>query len=124
MLGLLSGFLVKHMIADYYLQYSWMIKDKGNYNAIGGIAHSGLHAIFTFIILYLFGLGFWLPLLLAGLDYVLHYHIDYIKSNIWRKNNYGPNDQMYWIVHGTAQFLHMMTYVLIIWIVLSGLGHN
>ena len=118
MLGLITGFFVKHMIADYYLQFSWMIKDKGTYNAIGGIAHSGLHAIFTFIILHLFGLGFWLPFLLAGLDYVLHYHIDFVKSNLWKKYNYGPNDQMYWAIHGTDQFLHMMTYVLILYILL------
>ena len=117
MLGLLSGFLVKHMIADYYLQYSRMIKDKGNYNAIGGIAHSGLHAIFTFIILYLFGLGFWLPLLLAGLDYVLHYHIDYVKSNVWKTKGYGPEDQMYWVTHGVDQFLHFATYILIVAII-------
>ena len=48
MLGLITGFFVKHMIADYYLQFSWMIKDKGTYNAKGGIAHSGLHALLTF----------------------------------------------------------------------------
>ena len=115
---LLSGFLVKHMIADYYLQYSWMIKDKGTYNARGGIAHSGLHALLTFILLYLFGFGYFWSLLMAVLDYLLHYHIDFVKSNLWKRNNYGPNDQMYWVIHGTDQFLHMMTYILIIYILL------
>jgi len=118
MLGLLTGFLVKHMIADYYLQYSWMIKDKGTYNARGGIAHSGLHALLTFILLYLFGFGYFWSLLMAVLDYLLHYHIDFVKSNLWKRNNYGPNDQMYWVIHGTDQFLHMMTYILIIYILL------
>ena len=116
MLGLLTGFTLKHLIADYYLQYSWMIKDKGTYNAIGGIAHSGLHAIFTFTLLYLFGFGYFWSFPMAVLDYLLHYHIDYTKSNIWKRNKYGPNDQMYWVIHGTDQFLHMMTYILIIWI--------
>ena len=55
---------------------------------------------------------------MAGLDYVLHYHIDFVKSNLWKKYNYGPNDQMYWAIHGTDQFLHMMTYVLILYILL------
>ena len=118
MLGLLTGFLVKHMIVDYYLQYSWMIKDKCTYNARGGIAHSGLHALLTFILLYLFGFGYFWSLLMAVLDYLLHYHIDFVKSNLWKRNNYGPNDQMYWVIHGTDQFLHMMTYILIIYILL------
>ena len=49
-------------------------------------------------------------------DYVFHYHIDYVKSNLWKRYNYGPNDQMYWVIHGTDQFLHLMTYVLIIYL--------
>ncbi len=111
---LIIGFLAKHMIADYYLQFSWMIKDKGNYGAWKGMTHSELHGFFTFCILWWFGVGFWWSLLMGLMDFVLHYHIDWTKSNIWKKYNFGPNDQIYWMIHGTDQFLHMMTYVIIL----------
>ena len=116
LLCLFTGFFAKHIIADYYLQFSWMIKDKGIYNAKGGIAHSGLHALLTYLILILTGFGYFYTLILSLLDYVFHYHIDYVKSNLWKRYNYGPNDQMYWVIHGTVQFLHLMTYVLIIYL--------
>ena len=113
-LGLFTLFALKHLIADYYTQYSWMIKDKGIYGAWGGIAHAGWHGILTFFVLEIFGLPFILSFLFGILDSVLHYHIDYVKSNFWKSKNLGPSDQMYWAVHGTDQFLHIMTYVLII----------
>ena len=43
-IGLFALFTVKHIVADYILQFSWMIRDKGFYGEIGGIAHSGMHA--------------------------------------------------------------------------------
>lgn len=113
-LGLFTLFALKHLIADYYTQYSWMIRDKATYGAWGGIAHAGWHGILTFFVLEIFGLPFILSLLFGILDSVLHYHIDYVKSNFWKSKNLGPSDQMYWAVHGTDQFLHIMTYVLII----------
>ena len=116
MLGLLTGFTLKHLIADYYLQFSWMIKHKGNYGAWKGMVHSEFHGFLTFALLWWFGFGFFWSVAMGLLDAVIHYHIDWTKSNIWKKNKYGPNDQAYWMIHGTDQFLHMMTYVLIIWI--------
>ena len=113
-LGLFTLFALKHLIADYYTQYSWMIRDKATYGAWGGIAHAGWHGILTFFVLEIFGLPFILSLLFGILDSVLHYHIDYVKSNFWKSKNLGPSNQMYWAVHGTDQFLHIMTYVLII----------
>tara|TARA_B100000927_G_C16446224_1_gene461875 strand:+ start:609 stop:977 length:369 start_codon:yes stop_codon:yes gene_type:complete len=113
-LPLLIGFLVKHLLADYFMQYSWMIREKGNYGSIKGIAHSGLHAIFTFTLLWWYGFSFWWSLLMGLLDGIFHYHIDFVKSNLWKNTNLGPNDQAYWMIHGTDQFLHMMTYVLIL----------
>ena len=118
-LGLFTLFALKHLIADYYTQYSWMIKDKSTYGAWGGIAHAGWHGILTFFVLEIFGLPFILSFLFGILDSLLHYHIDYVKSNFWKSKNLGPSDQMYWAVHGTDQFLHIMTYVLIILLVVA-----
>ena len=34
-LALITGLILKHTIADYFMQYSWMIRDKGTYGAWG-----------------------------------------------------------------------------------------
>ena len=47
--------MIKHVIADYFMQYSWMIKDKGKYGAWGGLAHSGWHGVLTSAVIAWFG---------------------------------------------------------------------
>jgi len=111
MLVLISMLMIKHTLADYFFQYSWMIKDKGTYGAPGGLAHSGLHGILTLIVLVLFGIPFVFSLMLGILDSVIHYHIDYLKSNIWKNKKLTPADQQFWVAHGTDQFAHFLTYV-------------
>ncbi|MDA8847304.1 DUF3307 domain-containing protein [bacterium] len=111
---LIIGLLTKHMVADYYTQYSWMMRGKGTYGAFGGLAHSGWHGILTLMVLNFLGINFWWALLMGLLDSVVHYHIDYVKTNIWKSRDYTPEDHAYWMIHGTDQFLHLMTYVLIL----------
>jgi len=53
-------------------------------------------------------------ILLGLLDSAIHYHVDYVKSNFWKSKKLGPSDQVYWIAHGVDQFLHFMTYVLLV----------
>lgn len=119
-IGLFALFTVKHIVADYVLQFSWMIRDKGFYGEIGGIVHSGMHAFLTLFVLLLANTGLHIILLtlLSILDGVIHYHVDWVKSNIWREKKYTSQDQMYWITHGIDQGLHFLTYVLIITIVI------
>ena len=63
-------------------------------------------------------LVFLIPLLLIVIlpifDGVIHYHVDYVKSNIWKTKGYTPADQMYWVTHGVDQLLHLLTYVAIV----------
>jgi hypothetical protein len=99
----------KHLIADFYLQFPWMIKYKGNYGHPGGIAHSGLHGIFTSIVLSFFATPL-IALALGLLDFLIHYHIDWTKSNIVKRKGYSNTDSIYWILFGTDQWLHIMTY--------------
>ena len=112
-LSMLLWLITKHIIADYYLQFSWMFKYKAIYGHPGGLAHAGLHGIFTFIVFSAFVNPF-VAFNLAMLDSVLHYHIDFVKSNVWKAKQLTPSDQLYWIVHGTDQFLHFLTYFLLI----------
>lgn len=113
---LFIGLLFKHLVADYYTQYHWMMKGKGTYGAFGGIAHSGWHGILTMAVLNSLGINLWWALLMGLLDFVIHYHIDYVKTNLWKSKAYTPADQMFWAIHGTDQFLHLMTYVLILYL--------
>lgn len=115
-LYLFIGLLFKHLVADYYTQYHWMMKGKGTYGAFGGIAHAGWHGILTMAVLNSLSINLWWSLLMGLLDFVIHYHIDYVKTNLWKSKAYTPADQMFWAIHGTDQFLHLMTYVLILYI--------
>ena len=113
-------FILKHTIADYFTQYSWMLKDKATYGAFGGLAHAGWHGILTTaVVWHLTGLHWFILILFGLLDSIIHYHVDYVKSNVWKTKNYGPNDQMYWVTHGVDQMLHLFTYVFIIWILIK-----
>ena len=110
----LTGLMIKHTIADYFMQYSWMIKDKATYGAKGGLAHAGWHGILTMLVLIGFNVPTLYSIFLGILDAVLHYHIDFLKSNVWKTKKLTPNDQMYWVIHGVDQFAHFLTYILII----------
>lgn len=105
--------LTKHIIFDYFLQTSWMIKDKAKYGAIGGLAHAGAHGLGTLAVL-LFFTPTVFAIILSLVDSVLHYHIDYTKSTWMKRNNPSTNSQEYWIAHGLDQYAHILTYVLII----------
>jgi len=111
--NILFWLFTKHIIADYYMQYPWMFRHKGKYGHPGGLAHAGLHGLFTYIVLMYFA-GPVVASVLALLDSAVHYHIDYIKNKAWAKANTNPAEQMYWIIHGTDQLAHGMTYFLIV----------
>ena len=108
------AFIFKHIVIDYYLQFTFMYLNKGKYGILKGLSHSLSHGIGTFLVLLCFGFELNILLLAFLFDTVLHYHIDYAKSNLMRRNKYSSADQMYWILHGTDQGLHLLTYFVII----------
>lgn len=113
-------FIIKHTIADYLTQYNWMIKDKATYGAFGGLAHAGWHGVLTSIVVWHITTFSLIPVILFGLiDSIIHYHVDYVKSNVWKTKNYTPDTQMYWVTHGVDQMLHLFTYVFIIWFLIK-----
>ena len=112
-LALITGLILKHTIADYFMQYSWMIRDKGTYGAWGGVPHSIWHAILTGVTLSLFNI-LTFNCNTAIFDGVIHYHVDYVKSNVWKTKGYTSQTQMYWITHGVDPTLHLLTYVAIV----------
>ena len=109
---LLALFGIKHFIADFLMQFDYMLRDKGTYLAEGGIHHALTHASWTFLILVPF-----IPhandlIALSLVDFVLHYHIDYFKQQLTK--GLTAADHQFWIWMGLDQALHYLTYVGII----------
>lgn len=100
---------IKHWYVDFVLQTPQMIAEKGVYGKWLGVLHSLQHAIATFIIFALAGLQF--ALIVAVIDFVTHYHIDWIKMN------YGSSDiskPKFWTHLGLDQLAHSLVYLLIV----------
>lgn len=122
-LTVITWLMIKHFVADYFLQTPWMISEKADYGKPGGLFHAGEHAVLTWITLAILGFG-WLSFLMALIDGIIHYHIDWCKSNYLRGRfafSLTPMDHTdteYWWAMGLDQFAHYMTYVLIVWWIL------
>lgn len=112
---LLALFGIKHFIADFLMQYSYMVRDKGIYGAAGGLHHAGTHACWTFVILVPFVHSANDLLLLPLADAVIHYHVDYFKQQL--NQGLSALDNMFWVWLGLDQALHYLTYVGIIYYV-------
>lgn len=119
LLFLLSLLLIKHAVADFFLQREFMFKDKHIYGGKGGIIHATIHGALTAIILLFVISSISMALLLALIDAVLHYHIDYIKSNWNIKTKAQPSETRYWYAFGLDQLAHHLTYIGIIWYIVK-----
>lgn len=108
--GMLILFQLKHWLIDFVMQSDAQIKNKGIYGDLTGISHSFEHALGTALVLLVFIKEY--PILLifvALLDGVLHYHID------WAKSNWGNRDistKQFWSHLGLDQLAHQICYVL------------
>lgn len=110
-------FTIKHFVVDFPLQGEFQWKNKGTYGHLGGILHALLHTVATFIIL-IFFVNIWWSFLFSILDGLIHYHIDFLKMKInqitgWRADK----DPQFWWLLGLDQFLHYLTYILIVFLV-------
>ena len=115
--SLLALFGIKHFIADFLMQYDYMIKEKGIYGAPGGVHHAGIHASWTFLILVPFITDPYQLLLLPVADFIAHYHIDWVKQQLNR--GLTTADRMWWVWLGADQAAHYLTYVGIIYVITS-----
>lgn len=96
-------FTIKHFIADFPLQPSYQWMNKGKYGHPGGLLHAAIHAAFTLVILWWFDMPLWL----AAIDGVIHYHVDWLKMQLpWK-----PDNKYFWWALGVDQMLHYLTYV-------------
>lgn len=105
---------IKHFIADFWLQFPYMIEEKGTYWAEGGRHHALVHTAGTFLALAWCGY-IDLAVYLALLDGAIHYHIDWAKMNMSRRLT--PADSAFWTWLGFDQALHQLTYLLLVAII-------
>ena len=118
MLTLFFLFSIKHFVIDFLLQFRYQWSNKGTYGHPGGLLHAGLHGIGTALCLLMFP---WSTILfLAGLDAVIHYHIDWAKMNINARMGWtATTHEQFWWLLGLDQLLHVLTYILIIALVIK-----
>ena len=103
---------IKHFVADFVLQTERMVAEKGTYGAKYGIYHSLVQALGTMI-----AFGWMHPILGVAtgfLDFLAHYHIDWLKMNINRWRNLTIKDYEFWVWLGADQLAHQITYVFLV----------
>jgi len=117
---LLFLFQLKHFLCDWLFQTPWMYRNKGTFGHPGGIVHAGWQALATVLLLALLTAQPWgMVARLALAEFVIHYMTDWSKMNITRKTGWTPNDSEYWWLTGLDQFIHQMTYIGVIWVVVT-----
>lgn len=111
------GLEIKHFIADYLLQFAWMIKGKQSFSHPGGYVHAAVHVVGTVIILKIAALPALIIVPIAIAEFVVHYALDYGKVRFGKDISSTKNPRMYWALNGFDQLLHQLTYVAIIFFV-------
>ena len=113
---------VKHFLCDFVAQTGYQIRSKAIYGHPGGLQHAGLHGIASLPALLLLTNA---PLLIAAIivaEFVVHYHIDWLKAAITRLRGLNYEDLLYWILFGADQFLHQATYIVMLAVLVRAAG--
>ena len=121
-----AAFLVKHDIADFYLQTPYMLgKGKsGSAWVLPLSAHCLVHAAFTLGILLLYKPTF--AIQLSALEFAIHFIVDRIKATYkagpdgqWNFPEKGKYLSNYYRALGNDQLAHGLTYILLIFICIN-----
>lgn len=113
-LAALAVLQVKHLICDYFLQTSHQIEHKGTYGHPGGIIHSGIHIAGTLPVFLIYPVPFLTGAIILALEFIAHYHIDWLKNVIGNHYGWTTRDTYYWWALGTDQFAHQVTYLVMV----------
>lgn len=112
---LLTLFQLKHFIADFPLQNSYML---GKFNHQGWIlpllSHAAVHAGLTFAICIAVSQSLILSLILALLDLVSHFCIDRLKASPNYGGQFKPSEPIFWHLLGLDQLAHHLVHYFII----------
>lgn len=118
MLITLALLFVKHWYVDFVIQTQKEVDTKGQYLVWPGTWHSIKHGIGTLLVFAIMGESVLGAILLAVIDTVTHYHID------WAKMNFGNRDittPQFWSHLGLDQLAHYLVYLALIFAVTSNI---
>jgi hypothetical protein len=99
------------------LQSQAMVQAKGIYGKGLGILHAALHGVGTMLVVALAGLPLKAVVILAVLDFAVHYHIDFTKEFYVRGKGWSPQDKYFWWALSADQALHQLTYIGLVWLI-------
>jgi hypothetical protein len=101
-------FAIKHVIADFILQTSWMAmgKDAKTGWALPLLVHCAIHGALATGILLVLAPKFWF---LGLADFVVHFIIDRAKGLCVANFNVTMDHQWFWWLIGIDQALHHLT---------------
>jgi hypothetical protein len=105
---------VKHLVCDFFLQTSHQIENKGTYGHPGGLIHAGIHVLGTLPVFLIYPVSLTAAAIILAAEFLAHYHIDWLKNVIGRHYGWTTRDTAYWWALGTDQFLHQISYVLMV----------
>ena len=104
-------FQIKHFLADFVLQTSNQVRNKGQYLHMGGITHAGLHMLGSIPALLVLTQA---PVVVTGLllgEFLIHYHTDWAKAQVDRALRLNDTNSLYWTIFGSDQLIHQLTYL-------------
>jgi hypothetical protein len=103
-------FLVKHLVADFFLQTTWMVN--GKEQPEGWLwpltAHVAVHAVSTGLIFAVLAPAYvWM----AVVDFAIHFAVDRAKGLLNRFFGYNTTTTGFWWLLGIDQTLHHLTHL-------------
>lgn len=113
---LLALLFVKHWYIDFVNQSPAELEGKSTYGQPNGLIHSTKHGIATGLITAFFVFNFEVAVVIGFVDFILHYHIDWLKANINRRYGYTVDNPKFWTWFGADQLAHSLTYVFLVWV--------
>lgn len=113
-LAALAILQVKHLLCDFFLQTSHQIENKGTYGHPGGLIHAGIHMLGTLPVFLVYPVSLTAGVVILTLEFIVHYHIDWLKNVIGNHYGWTTRDAAYWWAFGTDQFLHQITYLVMV----------
>ncbi len=102
---------IKHFFCDFPFQTLYMLRYKGTYLHPGGLAHAGVHCLGTIAAFFVVTPTFALGLGILAAEFVVHYHLDWLKEQINRRFGYTAAKAQFWWAIGADQMVHHLTYI-------------
>jgi len=104
---------IKHFFADYPLQSTWMVENKGTWGHPAGAVHALVHAVLTSLAFLVITPTLFVGLAIIAGEFVIHYHIDVAKEHLVRRFKVTSMDGKFWVLLGLDQLAHHLTYLAI-----------